>query len=49
MGIALKFSLSKAFVTSVEIDTEPQYSQVGVATLVILYRGRDHRVKIQEG
>lgn len=35
-GIALKFVLSKDFVTSVEIDTELQYSQVGVGTLVVL-------------
>lgn len=35
MRIALKFFISKVFVTSVEIDIELQYSQVGVGTLVI--------------
>lgn len=35
-GIALKLVLLKVFVTSVEIDTELQYSQVGVGTLVVL-------------
>lgn len=48
MWIALKFSLSEAFGTSVEIDTEHQYSLVKVGTLVILSQGGDHRVKVQE-
>lgn len=36
MGTALKFCLSKVFVTSAEIGSELQYSRVGVGILVVL-------------